>query len=46
MRPRRRVGRVAAAVRAGLAAPASDPAWVAGLDAVASDPRYGGEGAG
>lgn len=35
-----RLGRVAAAVAAGLAEPASDAAWVAALEAVAADGRY------
>jgi len=34
-----RLGRVAAAVHAGLAAPASDAAWVAALEAAGADPR-------
>jgi len=35
-----RLGRVAAAVHAGLTAPASDAAWVAALEAAAAEGRY------
>ena len=37
---RQRLGRVAAAVRAGLVAPASDAAWAAALEAAGTDPGY------
>ena len=40
---RARVGRVAAAVAAGLSAPASDAAWVAAFAAAAGDPRIARE---